>query len=205
MDTGAGSADRVAELSDAGLGAIGPGAFAALGGTVAFGSIIPIIPTGAAVSAAAALARTSQPAEIVVVLLIAAAGAYIGDFVTYGVLRLAGAGLAVRVGWLNADDPESSIRRLRTRIEKSEVRMLVLSRLIPAGRIPVLLVAALGGYPLHRFASAAVLSTLLWSGLYTVIGVIGEALVPNTTLAVIVVAVAATLVTVVAQLFRRRP
>lgn len=198
MGAGARRANRVAHVNG-----LGPGALAGLGGSVAFGSIVPVIPTGAAVSAAAAYARTSRPAEIVIVLLIAAGGAYIGDFVTYIVLRLAGAGLAVRVGWLKADDPESAIRRLRARIEENEVRMLILSRLLPAGRIPVLLVAALGGYPLRRFAAAAVLSTLLWSALYTVIGVLGEALVPNTTVAVIVVAVAATLVTVVASLVRR--
>lgn len=187
-------------LATEGLGA---GALAALGGSVALGSIAPVIPTGAAVAAAAALARTSQPAEIVLVLLVGAFGAYAGDSVTYTLLRLAGAGLAVRVGWLKADDPDSAVRRLRARIEENEVRMLILSRLIPAGRIPMLLAAALGGYPLRRFALAAVLSTLLWSALYTCIGVLGDAVVPNTTLAVIIVAVVATLVTVVAQVIRR--
>jgi len=185
------------------MSTLGPGGLVALGGSVAFGSVIPVVPTGAVVAAAAALARTTRPAEIVIVWLVAAAGAYVGDLITYAVLRIAGQPLAVRVGWLRADDPESALRQLRAGVERHEVRSLVLARLIPAGRIPVLLVAALSGYAWQRFAVATVASTLAWSAMYTAIGVLGQALVPDPTVAVIVVVVVATLATVLVQLFRR--
>jgi membrane protein DedA with SNARE-associated domain len=183
---------------------LGPLALLAIFGFVAFGSIIPVVPTGAAVSGAAVLARSEHQWELVLVVLVGAAGAYLGDIVTYGALRLAGERLARRVGWLRADDPDAALQHLRAGIEKNELRSLLLSRLVPGGRIPVLLAAALGGYPWQRYISAAVLATLLWSLTYTVIGVIGDSLFPDAQVAVIAAVVGAVLVTLLAQLIQRR-
>ncbi|MDN5853782.1 MAG: hypothetical protein L0K86_13240, partial [Actinomycetia bacterium] len=109
---------------------------------VAFGSFIPVLPTGAAVSVAAVLAEHNV-AELVLVVLVGAVGAYIGDIATFAVLSLAGESLAQRVGWLSRDKSAERLTRLRTRVEDNEVRVLLLSRLVPAGRIPVRLAAAL--------------------------------------------------------------
>lgn len=173
-------------------------------GFVAFGSIIPVVPTGPAVSAAAVLATDKHPWELALVLLFGAAGAYLGDVTTYAVLRVAGQGLAQKVGWLNAEDPDGTLQRLRAGIEEHEIRSLLLSRLIPAGRIPVLLAAALGGYPWRRYVSAAVLATLLWSATYTLIGVLGDTVFPDARVAVVAAVVGAVLLTLVSQAVQRR-
>ncbi len=182
---------------------LGPTGLLVLFATVAFGSIVPVLPTGAAVSAAAVLARTEHQWELVLVLLIGAAGAYLGDIVSYAVLRLAGRSLAERIGWLGRDDPDRALTRLRSSIEAHELRTLLLSRLIPGGRIPVLLAAALGGYPWIRFTSADIAASLLWCAVYAAIGLIGNSIFPNTTVALIVVIVVALLLTVVAQMVQR--
>ncbi|MFT4082835.1 MAG: VTT domain-containing protein [Nocardioides sp.] len=183
---------------------LGLAGLASLVGLVAFGSIIPVVPTGALVSAGAVLAKTERPWELAVVVLAGAAGAYLGDIVTYTVLRAAGSPLAQRIGWLRADDPDSAIRTLRARLERNQARSLLLARLVPAGRIPVLLAAALGGYPVLRFAGANVGAVVLWSATYAAIGVIGDAFIPDPRIAVLVVVVAALLVTLVPSLLRRR-
>ena len=59
------------------------------------------------------------------------------------------------------------------------MRTFLLSRLIPAGRLPVLLVAALGGYPLRRYAVVDIAAATLWSLLYTAIGLAGRAIFPK--------------------------
>jgi len=182
---------------------LGPLALLAIFGFVAFGSIIPVVPTGAAVSGAAVLARSEHPWELIVVVLVGAAGAYVGDIVTYGALRLAGQPLAHRVGWLRADDPNAALQHLRRGIEQHELRSLLVSRLVPGGRIPVLLAAALGGYPWQRYVSAAVLATLLWSLTYTAIGVVGDTVFPDAQAAVIAAVVGAVLVTLLAQVVQR--
>ena len=104
----------------------------ALTGLVLFGAVIPIVPTGATVSAAAVLARSERPWEVVLVIGFGALGAYLGDLLMYAILRAAGAPLAQRVGWLHAEDPDGALQRLRTGIEEHEVRSLLLSRLIPS-------------------------------------------------------------------------
>jgi membrane protein DedA with SNARE-associated domain len=179
-------------------------ALLALYGFVTFGSIVPVVPTGAAVSGAAVLARADHPWELALVIAVGAAGAYTGDIVTYAVLRRAGEPLAQRIGWLQKDDPQAALRRIRENIEQREMRTLLVSRLVPGGRVPVLVAAALGGYPWLRYVSAAVFATLLWSVTYTLIGVVGDSLFVNSQVAVIVAVVAAVMVTIIAQAIRSR-
>jgi len=182
---------------------LGPVALLALFGFVAFGSIIPVVPTGAAVSGAAVLARVEHPWELVLVVVAGAAGAYAGDIVTYTVLNRAGTPLAQRIGWVQKEDPQAALRRIRQSIEQHEMRTLLVSRLVPGGRVPVLVAAALGGYPWRRYLTAAVFATLLWSITYSGIGVIGDSLFADSQLAVIAAVVGATLLTVVAQAIQR--
>lgn len=185
---------------------ITPWTLLVLWGLVAFGSVIPVVPTGAVVSGAAVLAGHEEPLEILLVVAIGAAGAYAGDLVTYGALSAAGTPLARRLGWLDEDDPDAAAHRLhqlREGIESHEPRTLVVARLVPAGRIPVLLVASLTGYPWQKFVSAAVLSCLLWACFYSAVGVLGDFVFDSETTAIVVVMVAAVLVSVVPGLVRR--
>jgi membrane protein DedA with SNARE-associated domain len=185
-------------------GGLGSVALLSMFGLVLFGSIIPVVPTGPAVSAAAVLARTDHPWEIVLVVLVGGTGAYLGDLTTYVVLHRAGTPLAQRVGWLNASDPEGTLARLRARIEANEVRALLLSRLVPAGRIPVLLAASLGGYPVGRYVTAAIPAAMLWAVLYAAIGALGNSLFPDTRTALVAAVAVAVAVAVLLPLLRRR-
>lgn len=182
---------------------LGIGGLLGLYALVSLGAVVPVVPTGALVSAGAVLAAVERPWEIGLVVAVGAAGAYTGDLVTYVVLRRAGTPLAQRVGWLRADDPDGTLRRLRARLEDDEVRSLLLSRLVPGGRIPVLLVAALGGYPTARFASANVAAAALWSVAYAAVGVLGNWLVPDPTLALALVVAAVLAAGVLPGLVRR--
>lgn len=182
---------------------LGPLGLVTIFALVALGATVPVVPTGAVVSAGAVLAVAERPWELVLVVAVGAGGAYVGDLTTYAVLRRAGAPLAQRVGWLNADDPDGALQRLRTGLEAREVRSLLLSRLVPGGRIPVLLAAALGGYPFARFASADVAAAALWAVVYALIGVLGNAVIPDPTVAVLVVVVVAVAVGAIAPRLTR--
>lgn len=173
-------------------------------GVVLIGSIIPVLPTGAAVSAAAVLAGGTHWWEVPLVVGVGAAGAYLGDITSFAVLQRAGAPLAQRVGWLDRDDPDAALARLSDRIDRRKVPTLLVSRLVPGGRVPVLLAAAIGGLPWTHYVAAAGVAALLWSVTYTVIGLIGDALVPDPQVAIIAVVVAATLLTVVISAVRNR-
>jgi membrane protein DedA with SNARE-associated domain len=179
-----------------------PSAYLALFAIVAIGSVLPVLPTGAAVSAAAVIAADHEPWAMVPVVLVGALGAYVGDLVTYAALRSAGEPLALRMRWLRRDDL-SRLGQVRDGIAHHELRTLVISRLVPAGRLPVLLVAAVAGYPWRRFAAAAVASTLLWSVLYAAIGVAGATVLPDTRTALVVAIGGALLFTAAQASYRR--
>jgi membrane protein DedA with SNARE-associated domain len=153
------------------------GALAWLFAVVSFGAIVPVVPTGAAVSGAAALAfHEHHPLTIVLVIAAGAAGAYAGDLVMYGMCRFGGEQLARRLRWLRDEEHLSSVK---DRLKKSQVPVLLVSRLIPGGRVPVLLAAAFVGLSWRTFVVANAPACGLWAGVYAGIGVAGGSIFPR--------------------------
>ena len=70
--------------------------YPALGAGVLLGSVVPVVPTGAVVGAAAAIATTTGRLWLPEVIALATAAALAGDLVTFAVGR-AGSGLALRL------------------------------------------------------------------------------------------------------------
>lgn len=54
--------------------------------------------------------------------------------------------------------------------------VLVLSRLVPAGRIPVMLACLLTRWPTSRFVKGALPACLAWAATYQLIGILGGSL-----------------------------
>lgn len=152
-------------------------ALASLFGVVAFGAVLPVVPTGAAVSAASVLAYHEEGGIItLVVILTGAAGAFVGDLITFVLARWGGVRLARTLRWLR--DPER-LRPAADRLRDHDVTVLLVSRLLPGGRIPVLLAAAVTGVPWRRFVVANVPACLVWSVTYAAIGLLGGVIFPE--------------------------
>ena len=144
---------------------------------VSFGAIVPIVPTGAAVSSAAALAfHEKNPLVILLVIAFGAAGAYAGDLGMYAMCRAGGEKLARRLRWLR---DEEHLAAVKERLTKSQIPVLLVSRLIPGGRVPVLLAAAFLGLPWRTFVIANLPACVLWSVVYSGIGVAGGSIFPK--------------------------
>ncbi|OJF14385.1 DedA family protein [Couchioplanes caeruleus] len=152
------------------------GALAWLFAVVAFGAIVPVVPTGAAVSGAAVLAFHNHPLLIVLVIAAGAAGAYVGDLVMYAMCRAGGEQLARRLRWLR---DEERLVPLKVRLQRSQVPVLLVSRLLPGGRVPVLLAAAFLGMSWRTFVVANLPACALWSAVYAGIGVAGGSIFPE--------------------------
>ncbi|GIF17870.1 membrane protein [Paractinoplanes tereljensis] len=153
------------------------GAMAWLFAVVCFGAIIPIVPTGAAVSGAATLAfHEHHPLTIVLVIAFGAAGAYVGDLAMYAMCRLGGEKLARRLRWLRDEEHLASVK---LRLEKSPLPVLLVSRLIPGGRVPVLLAAAFLGLSWRTFVAANLPACALWAAVYAAVGVAGGSIFPK--------------------------
>jgi membrane protein DedA with SNARE-associated domain len=64
--------------------------------------------------------------------------------------------------------------------------LVVVGRLLPAGRIPVLLAAGALDYPWRRLLPAATLACVLWAIAYAVLGVVSGGLFDSPVLATLV-------------------
>jgi len=176
----------------------------ALAGAVLVGAVLPVLPTGAAVSAGAVLASHGNPIGLAGVLLAGALGAYLGDLIVYAGCRFGGERLAKRVGWLRDN---ASLDALRDRLADHEIGVLLTSRLIPGGRVPVLLAAGLAGYKWERFAVVDLIASSLWAAVYMAIGLLGYVLFDEPwqgVLAAIVLVILTTVLSTLVQRLRRR-
>jgi membrane protein DedA with SNARE-associated domain len=136
---------------------------------VLLGSIVPVVPTGAVVGAAAAFAMTSDHLALPLVLIFAVAGAVIGDLVTFSVCRFGG---PRALAWIaRRQDPER-VQQVRDQFRAHGWQIIVIGRLLPAGRIPVLLAAGALAYPWRRLVPATVLAATLWASAYAALGVL---------------------------------
>ena len=185
-------------------GSFGVGYLAAMFGVVAFGAVVPVVPTGAAVSVGAVLGVSDHLVLLPVVVAVGAAGAYVGDLVVYAVLRFFGDRLSARVAWLHADARAAALGRFQAQIAQHELRTLLVSRLVPGGRIPVLLAAALGGYPFRRYASADLGASALWAAVYAAIGLAGRSIFPEPWQGVLAAIALIVLVSVLTTIGQRR-
>jgi membrane protein DedA with SNARE-associated domain len=145
-------------------------------GGVLLGSIVPVVPTGAVVGAGAAIAMSSGKLDLVAVVLIAAAGALVGDLVTFAVCRFGGPH-AVR--WVARGQHADRIDEVRGQFRRHGWQIVVAGRLLPAGRIPVLVAAGALAYPWRRMVPAAAGASLLWAVAYAALGVVSGGIFSN--------------------------
>lgn len=149
---------------------------------VVLGSLVPVVPTGALVSTAAVVAfHQTAWFSLLLVFGVGALAAFLGDI---GLYWLGQRGVRSRNGsrWLAALRDRAAPDRLeqaRRKLDEHGVPVLILSRLVPAGRIPVMLACLLGGMPLRTFVRGDVPACLAWAGAYGLIGILGGSLFPE--------------------------
>jgi membrane protein DedA with SNARE-associated domain len=179
--------------------------YPALGAGVLLGSIVPVVPTGAVVGAAAAIATTTGHLWLPAVIALATVAALAGDLVTFAVGR-AGSGPVLRL--VTRGQAPETLKAMRERFAAHGGRLVVIGRLLPAGRIPVLLAAAALDYPWRRLVPAAALGCLLWAIAYSVLGVLSGGIFDDpvlaTVLATVLVLVVAGASALVARLWKQR-
>ncbi|MFI6698149.1 DedA family protein [Streptomyces sp. NPDC050509] len=179
---------------------------------VALGALVPVVPTGAVVSTAAVVAlHTSSPRPALTALsmgclfLVASCAAFLGDVALYWLGRR-GVGSKNGSRWLAAlrrNAPPDRLEQAQRKLREHGVTVLVLSRLVPAGRIPVMLACLLGEWPLRRFARGDWPACLAWAATYQLIGVAGGSLFAEPWEGVLAAVLLTVLVSGVPALWRR--
>ncbi|MFH8798930.1 DedA family protein [Streptomyces sp. NPDC017936] len=149
---------------------------------VLIGALVPVVPTGALVSSAAVVAfHQTAPFALALVFVTASAAAFLGDVTLYWLGRR---GMKSKNGsrWLEAirsRAPEERLAQAQAKLADHGTAVLVLSRLVPAGRIPVMLACLLAKWPMRRFARGNLPACLAWAVTYQLIGILGGSLFPE--------------------------
>nr|WP_202499374.1 VTT domain-containing protein [Streptomyces sp. SID5476] len=173
---------------------------------VLVGALVPVVPTGALVSSAAVVAfHQSAPFSMLLVFVVASVAAFLGDIALYWLGRR-GMGSKNGSRWLEAirrRAPEDRLTQAQAQLDDHGVAVLVLSRLMPAGRIPVMLACLLAKMPLRRFARGNLPACLAWAVTYQLIGVLGGSLFKEPWEGVLAAVVLTLLLSVVPGVWRR--
>ena len=173
---------------------------------VLIGALVPVVPTGALVSSAAVVAfHQTAPFALALVFVTASLAAFCGDATLYWLGRR---GMRSRNGsrWLAAirsRAPEERLARAQEKLADHGTAVLVLSRLVPAGRIPVMLACLMADWPLRRFVRGNLPACLAWAVAYQLIGILGGSLFPEPWQGVVAAVALTLLISVVPGLWRR--
>ncbi|MGW1879066.1 DedA family protein [Streptomyces sp. NPDC001975] len=173
---------------------------------VLVGALVPVVPTGALVSSAAVVAlHQTAPFALALVLVTASLAAFLGDAALYWLGRR---GMRSKNGsrWLaaiRARAPEDRLEQAQAKLAEHGVMVLVLSRLVPAGRIPVMLACLLAEWPLRRFARGNAPACVAWAATYQLIGILGGSLFPEPWEGVVLAVALTVMISVAPSLWRR--
>jgi membrane protein DedA with SNARE-associated domain len=173
--------------------------YPAVFGGVLLGSVVPVVPTGAVVSAAAALAVTGG-LSLPLVLVLSVLGALLGDLVTFGAAKL---GSATTLRWVARGQSPERLAAVRDRFARQGLLLVVVGRLVPAGRIPVLLAAGALDHPWRRLVPAALLACTLWAIAYALLGIVSGGLFDDPLVATLVATALVLVVAAVGALVQR--
>lgn len=129
----------------------------------------PPVPSESVIVALSALAIATGSPNLVVVVLIAALGAMIGDNIAYALGRWVG---VERFAWMRRPRVAAAFGRARRGLAKRTATLVLTARYVPVGRVAVNMTAGATHLPRRRFIPLTVLSGVTWALYSVAIGVL---------------------------------
>lgn len=168
---------------------------------VALGSVVLIVPTSVVVSAAGVVAWHADAwYSPLFVPLVAATAALCGDSILYWLASRGGGRWLTRLRQ-QVDTPR--LQAAQHRLGQHGATVLVIGRLIPGGKVPVMLACLLSKWSVRRYARADMPATLAWATCYAAIGVLGGSLFPEPWQGVLTAIGLALLISLIPGVWRR--
>ena len=158
-------------------------------------AFFPPVPSDIVLVAAVAVALGSSPALLIPLVLVAAAGAVIGDNMTYTIGRRIG---TERYRWMRTRPMRAAIAGAETQLRRRPASLIITGRYIPVGRIAINLTAGSVGLQRRTFVPLSIVAGITWSLYMLVVATVASAWISdNPLLAGVVAAVSAVLLGIV--------
>jgi membrane protein DedA with SNARE-associated domain len=133
-------------------------------------AVLPVVPSETAVITAGVVAAAGD-LFLPVVIVSAAAGAFLGDNLAYGIGRRYGSRPDRR--WFQGDKARRRIDWASRQLEERGGELIAVGRFIPGGRTAVTLTAGLTQFPWRRFAAYDAAAAVVWAGYAALLGYFG--------------------------------
>jgi membrane protein DedA with SNARE-associated domain len=162
-------ADRITELVEHAVGS--PWVYLALFAFAALDASFPVVPSESLVISAGVFAASGTEPDIVPIILAAAAGAFLGDHISYFIGRSAGRRIMDRAA--EGSKKQRAFRQAHKLIEERGGVILVVCRYIPGARTAITLTAGAVRYELRKFSFFDGIAAISWGIYSTMVGYIG--------------------------------
>jgi membrane protein DedA with SNARE-associated domain len=137
----------------------------------ALDAVFPVLPSETAIIALGVATAGSADPRIALLVGCAAAGAFLGDHLSYFLGRRFGPAMSRR---FFATQKGVKARAWAERsLDRFGMQLIVVCRFIPGGRTAVTLTCGLTGYPRRRFTAATAVAAVIWALYAFFIGRIG--------------------------------
>ncbi|WP_250029593.1 DedA family protein [Paractinoplanes maris] len=136
-------------------------------------ALVPFMPSESTVLACGVAAAGTGRPHLGLLVLVAAAGAWAGDVLSYRVGRRSTAAVTARLSHRRAVAVHDWVRRL---LRSRGGLVIVFARYVPGGRSTTALAAGLVGYPPKRFAWYTAAAVVLWASQAALLGYLGGTL-----------------------------
>ena len=127
----------------------------------------PPVPSESVVVGLAAVTASAGVPNPVLLLVVAAAGAFCGDNIAYTIGRSAG---TERWAWMRGYRTQRALGWAGRELRKRPASLIMVARFVPIGRVAVNLTAGATGYARSQFIGLTALSAVLWSAYSVGIG-----------------------------------
>lgn len=153
--------------------------FPILFGLVVLDGFFPPLPSESAVIALAVVAAAPGGPSLTVVILVAAAGAWVGDQIAYLIGKMIG---TERIPFVRGPRGRRMVNWAHTALQHRGASFIMAARFIPIGRVAVNMAAGAVGFSPRRFMPITAIASLVWAVFQSVIGIVAASWVENSTL-----------------------
>ncbi len=161
--------DGIVQAVESAMGS--PWIYLGLLAIAAIDAFFPVVPSETLVISAGVFAASNASPNLLLVILSSAAGAFIGDHISYFIGRFGGGRLLARAS--EGSRSRKSFDWAARTLYKRGGLILVIARYVPGGRTATTLTCGTVGYPLRRFAFFDAIAALSWATYAAVIGYLG--------------------------------